>query len=287
MSKLEKYLLLVQILLYGAITVFSYSYVDLNLSLTQNPQAIKIINSLQYLGYYQRPLSTSLYILLLTLAFTIFVINLIIFKKNRASLKYLKISTLISTLILIFSYPFLSSDIFNYMFDAKIITLYHQNPYTNRALDFPNDDWIRFMRWVHRYSPYGPLWLILSLVPTLLGFGKFLITLFAFKVFIGSFHLINSILIYKILLKENVKNILFKTALYALNPLFLIEGIVNSHNDVIVATFILLSIYTASKSKKLLTLLNMSLGALTKYITFLNLPWFIYYFYFDKKKKFI
>ncbi|MDO8487428.1 MAG: hypothetical protein Q7S45_03990 [Candidatus Curtissbacteria bacterium] len=287
MSKLEKILLAANVLLYGFLAVFSYAYVDLNLTLSQNPAALEFVGLMQQLGYYHRPQATFIYVIFIAVAFSFFVLNLFLFAKSKISLKYLKVATVVNTLILIFAYPFLSSDLFNYLFDAKIITHYHVSPYNHRALDFPQDDWIRFMRWVHRYSPYGPAWLGMSLIPSFLGFGKFLLTFFTFKVFIGIFHLVNSRIIYKVLEKVNPKQALFGTAFYALNPLFLIEGIANGHNDLVFATFLLLPIYfSLAKRKEILFAATFLIGVLIKYISVLNLPWYIVRTYLKKPKGF-
>lgn len=284
MARLEKVFLLLNFLLYSIIAVFSYSYVDLNLTLSQNKLILSIVNNLQYIGYYKRPQATAFYIFLVISAFIIFSINLYLFKKNKIGLKYLKVSIIINTLVLIFAYPFLSSDLFNYLFDAKIITTYHASPYTNRPLDFPTDDWLRFMRWVHRYSPYGPLWLATSTVPSILGFGKFLLTFFLFKIFIGSFHLFNTLIIYKSLKKINPKQTLFGTAFYALNPILLIEGVANSHNDIVLATFLLMPIYFFVNRRKISSFAVIILGTLIKYIPILNLPWLVWASLFKNKK---
>lgn len=287
MSKLEKILLAANLLLYGFLAVFSYAYVDLNLTLSQNPLALKFVSAMQQLGYYHRPQATLIYIVFIIAAFSFFVLNLFFFAKSKISLKYLKVATALNTLILIFAYPFLSSDLFNYLFDAKILTLYHVSPYTHRALDFPQDDWIRFMRWVHRYSPYGPVWLGLSVIPSVLGFGKFLLTFLTFKIFIAAFHLINSQVIYKVLEKVNPKKAVLGTAFYALNPLFLIEGIANGHNDLVFATFLLLPIYfSLAKRKEILFTATFLTGLLIKYISVLNLPWYIMRTYLKKPKSF-
>lgn len=276
MSRLEKYLLFTETFLCIFLAVFSYCYVDLNLNFGTNEKLLGLIKSLQYLGYYNRPAATSTFIILIAGFFTTFLVNLFLFKKNKIGVGYLKISATFQTLILVFSYPFLSADVFNYMFDAKIIYHYHQIPYNFRPLDFPQDDWLRFMRWVHRYSPYGPFWLFLSLVPTILGFGKFFITLFFFKIFIASFHLLNSFLIYKILIKLDKTKALFGTAFYVLNPLFLIEGVANSHNDVVVASFLLFAIYFWLKKKSILSFGAIVLGTLIKYISLLTLPVYLF-----------
>ena len=276
MPQIEKALLVLNIALYGFLTVFSYAYVDLNLTFSRNPQLLAFVGLMQQLGYYHRPQATLIYLFLIIFTFSFFIFHLWLFYKSRIGLKYLTISTLINTIILIFAYPFLSSDLFNYLFDAKIILHYGTSPYTHRALDFPNDEWLRFMRWTHRLSPYGPLWLGLSIIPATLGFGKFILNFFAFKIFIGIFHLINTYLIWKILKRINVKMATFGTAFYAFNPLFLIEGIVNAHNDVVLATFMLASIYFYILSKSFFAYLSILLGALIKYIPILNLPWLIW-----------
>lgn len=285
MSPLEKTLLCVNVILYGFLAVFSYAYVDLNLTLSQNPLVLNFIGAMQQLGYFHRPAATLTYLVLVIFAFSFFVVNLWLFHNEKIGFGYLKITTVVNVLILIFAYPFLSSDLFNYLFDAKIILKYHLSPYTHRALDFPSDEWIRFMRWIHRYSPYGPLWLGASLIPAALGFGKFIINFLAFKIFIAVFHLVNTYLIYKILEKTNPKAILLGTSFYALNPLFLIEGVANAHNDIVLAAFLILPIYFLTKGKTLTPYVLLAAGALIKYIPILNLPWFLLYTFLPKARQ--
>ena len=285
MSKLEKFLFGSNIILYFLLTIFSYAYTDLNLTLSQNPLVLQFISNMQQMGYFNRPQSSLIYILFIVFAFTLFLCNLGLFLKNKIGLTYLKYSSISNVIILIFAYPFLSSDLFNYIFDAKILITYHLNPYTHEALDFPNDDWIRFMRWTHRYSPYGPLWIVLSCVPAILGFGKFILNFLMFKIFIAIFHLVNTLLIYKILKKTDPKILLFGTAFYTLNPLFLIEGVVNAHNDVLIATFLIFSVYFLIHKKNLHSLSMLVLGFFIKYIPILNLPWLLFIF-FSKEKNY-
>lgn len=289
MNTTEKLFLLLTCSLYLFLAIFSYAYVDLNLTLSQNKFSLFLVSQLQQLAYFHRPQATFIYFVLICACFGTFVYSLYLFKTQKLTLRYLKYSLAITTLILIVSYPFLSYDIFNYMFDAKIILKYHANPYAHRPLDFPQDDWLRFMRWIHRYSPYGPLWLGFSLVPTLIGSGKFITTLFSFKIFISAFHLINALIIYKITKKLNSKLCIFSTALYALNPLFLIEGVANAHNDIIQATFLLLSIYFFIANKKILSFFSVASGFFIKYLTALLVPAFILKKYFKSinNEKFI
>lgn len=282
MSMLEKILIFITIILYGLLAVFSYAYVDLNLTISQNPLVIQFVRNMQQLGYFNRPTATLIYLLFIIFSFSFFVFNLRLFYRLKVGLRYLWLSTIAVTLILIFAYPFLSSDLFNYLFDAKILLNYHASPYTHRPLDFGQDEWLRFMRWIHRYSPYGPLWLGASLIPAVLGFGKFILNFLTFKIFIGVFHILNSWLIYKTLKIINSKKALLGTAFYALNPIFLIEGVANAHNDVVLATFLLLSIYLYVYSKKIWSITALLSGAAIKYIPILILPWLFLINYYPK-----
>lgn len=282
MTKLEKALLFVNLIFYGLLAVFSYAYVDLNLTISQNPQVLKFITAMQELGYYNRPTATLIYLLIIILAFSFFIFNLWLAARSKIGLRYLAISAVTNTIILIFAYPFLSSDLFNYLFDAKIILNYQANPYTNRPLDFAGDEWLRFMRWTHRYSPYGPLWLGMTLLPAFLGFGKFILNFLMFKVTIAIFHLLNTYIIFKTLKMINPKLATMGAAFYGINPLFLIEGVVSAHNDVVLATAMLTSIYFLVKGRKALSFLSLFAGAAIKYIPILNLPWLLLWTFIPK-----
>lgn len=272
MSKLEKFLLSINLFIYFCLTIFSFSQLDLNLTISNNQLFLNFVGSMQQLGYYNRPISTAIFIALEVFAFSFFAFNLYLIHKGVVSLKYLLISSISIVSLLIFAYPFLSADIFNYLFDAKILLKYSSNPYTHRPLDFSQDEWLRFMRWTHRYSPYGPSWIFLSLIPSILGFGKFTLTLITFKIFTSIFHFINIYLIYKIIWRLNPKAAVFGTAFYALNPLILLEGVANGHNDIVQATFLLLPTLLVLNRKNSLFVLSIIIGTSIKYISVFTLP---------------
>ncbi|MEK7580950.1 MAG: hypothetical protein AAB512_01585 [Patescibacteria group bacterium] len=275
MTKQEKVLMTLGILIYSLLTIFSYAYVDLNLTLSQNSTALAFVSFMQILGYFQRSLSTKLYILIVSVLFSYLLYHLYLAAKGSLSIKYVFKIVIVLSVLSALAYPFLSSDVFNYLFDAKIVLKYHLNPYTHRAMDFPNDDWVRFMRWIHRYSPYGPMWLILSIFPAFFSFGKFTLNLLLFKILMAAFHILNTYLIYSILRKINPSKVIFGVSLYGLNPLFIIEGIINAHNDVVIASFMLLSIYLVINKNHIASFVSLIIGFLMKYFPILNLPWLI------------
>lgn len=244
-----------------ALSLYSYSQIDLNLTLLQTPWFLSFQQTMIQLGYFQRPLSTAIYTLLLFLLFVLYILLL----RRKPNLNILVVGIVALT---IFSYPAFSHDFFNYLFDARIVTHYSQNPYFLRALDFPADPWIRFMHWTHRTYPYGPVWLLITLIPSFFGFGKFILTVLNFKLlFIGAY-LVCCYAIKKI----NPKNLVF----FALNPLVIIEGLISPHLDTLMLAFALLAM-----NKFRWVNLLLSIGV--KFSTITLIP----VFFFSKGKWFI
>ena len=246
-------LLLYTIILFS-FSIYSYALIDPNLTLINNSTWVTFRNVMVNLGYYHRDTSWSVY---LGLVIFLFVFHFI-FMKYSAKYNALKIALLIS-IFLLFSYPFLSHDFFNYIFDAKIITVYHQNPYIHKALDYPADHWIRFMQWTHRTYPYGPTWLLITLIPSFLSFGKFILNFILFKLMFTFFYLMA---VYY-LNKMNKKWALF----FATNPLIIIEGLISSHNDLVAVSIAIVGIYYLLQNKKYGSRLLLLLSGGIKYIT--------------------
>jgi hypothetical protein len=239
------------------LSVYSYFLVDPNLTLVNHPLWESFRNFTVYWGYYQRGWSVALYlalVLLLYLFHRYFVRN-----AKNVNLRYLLV---ILGGVGLLSYPFLSHDFFNYMFDAKIFTFYGQNPYLKSALDFPADQWVRFMHWTHRTYPYGPVFLLLSFLPSALSFGKFLISYLLFKVLFLVLVLSGLFLVGKKYKKEVVY--------IGTQPLFILEGLVNMHNDLVALGLVLLGVAFLLKKRKWFQ--NVFIFALASLIKYTNFP---------------
>ncbi|KKU26207.1 MAG: hypothetical protein UX37_C0004G0002 [Microgenomates group bacterium GW2011_GWA2_46_16] len=131
-----------------SITIFIYSYgfVDLNLTLSSNPVLFNFVTWVQHLVYFDRSLSLKVFIILIISMFICYFGSLVFWFNKSTRFPWLFVSLL--ALIFSLAYPMLSSDIFKYLFSAKEILVYHANPYLITPNTFPDDTWIRFMRWV-------------------------------------------------------------------------------------------------------------------------------------------
>lgn len=246
------------IILYGltlvGLLLYSYVLVDPNLTFINTPLWNQFRSIVIPIGYYQRELSWYLYLGLILL---LFLFHFFAIKKYK-ELHILKLTIIISEVLLL-SYPFLSHDFFNYMFDAKILTFYHQNPYLQKALDFPNDPWLRFLQWTHRSYPYGPVFLGISLISSFLSFGKFLLSFIFFKATVVIFYFLAVLFLHKMNKKWAI--------VFATHPLILIEGLVNGHNDVLALSLGIIGVYCLFKNKNILARALLILSAGIKYFT--------------------
>ncbi|MCA9368691.1 MAG: hypothetical protein H6773_01655 [Pseudomonadales bacterium] len=133
---------------------------------------------------------------------------------------------------LLFSYNALSHDVFNYIFNAKMVMEYDANPHQQVALDFSEDPWTRFMHNTHTPAPYGYGWTGVSIAPYVLGFGKFFVTWMNFRL-LSVFSILGLYVALQYFSVEMRRKYLSVPELFLLfaNPLFMIEVVSNMHND--------------------------------------------------------
>ncbi|EKD86925.1 MAG: hypothetical protein ACD_37C00099G0002 [uncultured bacterium] len=254
--------------------LYSFTQVDLSLTLSQNSVWQVIQRGFQEIGYFQRPLSALLYFIIVLGLFSLYVLTLHQIKKKNLPRKYLFGIIFSIGGILFFSYNAFSYDLFNYIFDAKIFTHYFQNPYFHKALDFPEDPMLSFMHWTHRLYPYGPTWLLITIPLSFFGFNIFLLTFYLFKILSVVAFISSAFLIEKIAKKIGV-NSLFAVAVFCLNPLVIIESLVSSHNDIVMAALALLALLTFFEGKIFKSSLWLALSVGIKFATFFMIPAFL------------
>jgi hypothetical protein len=259
---------------------FSYALTAPNLILTQWAPYWQFQQYMWETYFNNRPLLTQTYALLITLLWVGY--GIWMWAAHEASLSWKQL--LISFVCL--SFPFLlannnlSYDVFNYIFNAKMVMVYHQDPHVNVALDYPSDPWVWFMHNTHTPAPYAYGWTALSLIPYMAGLGKFLLTWVAFRLW--SFLGLGLLGLVYFSQRRHVSPL--AAAAVLLNPLTLTEILANSHNDLwmmvpaLASLALLLPYSTKRASWNILALSLVLLLASTtiKFATFLLLPvWFL------------
>ena len=254
-----------------ALLLYSFTQVDLSLTLSQVSIWQGIQKFFQQIGYFNRPLSTVLFLVIIGCMFALYGITLSLIRKNIIDRKLLWKIIIATSVILFFSYNAFSYDLFNYIFDAKIFTHYGQNPYEYKALDFPSDPMLSFMHWTHRTYPYGLTWLGLTVPLSFIGFGYFLLTFYLFKLLMTGSLILSAIVIEKISRKMQF-NSSFAVAAFALNPLVLVESLVSAHNDIVMMALGLFGIYMFLEKRHIVSLAGIIGSIFIKYATVLIIP---------------
>jgi alpha-1,6-mannosyltransferase len=160
-------------------------------------------------------------------------------------------------------YPAAALDLYDYLMYGRIVLEYGGNPFLQPPSAFP-DPLVAYSPWPNERSVYGPLWQLISLLPTALAGESLLRGLVAFKLlglvtFIGC-----AMVIWRLLTRLCPRHAASGTLLFAWNPLLQFELVGNGHNDVVMVFFVLLALWAFIAERRLLVLPLFALAVLTK-----------------------
>jgi hypothetical protein len=179
--------------------------------------------------------------------------------QSKNDLPWLIAIAFISTLML----PANSSDIFGYISFGEQIVHYDQNPYSEILANIENwrlDPLLGNMRWEYNPSPYGPVFTLICKFFVSLSWNNLWLSFFIFKIFNFICYLL---LIYifhhtlKYFLREGIADSSQETKIWnadrvwhlvALNPLLIIQGLWNGHNDLLLAVLAFASVFFTIKA---------------------------------------
>ncbi len=259
---MSKYLLGCWLVIALAVFIYSYGFVDFNLTLSSHPLVNSFVHWSQQLAMFDRSNSLRVYLGLLLASFALYIMVIRQSHYPRFPWK----SVLLLGLIFCLAYPFLSSDVFKYLFSAKTVLVYHANPHLVAPQVFEGDLWLRFMRWIHTPSPYGPVQTALAIPYYLISFGKFTPMLYFYKLDQLFWYGLTIWVLGK--LGASVRSRLF----FALNPLILYEWLVNAHNDAPMIALALLALYLARQGRGIWAGVSLLISIGIKYVTVFFLP---------------
>ncbi len=189
--------------------------------------------------------------------------------KKTFPVKKVLVLSVIFQIIVFFSYPILSKDIFYYIFSDRVSTIYHQNVWQVKSSEFPNDPYYYLVYPIYKatdwYSNqtkiYGPINQAIYSVVTALSGDDFLVNLAAHKFVVFIFNLAMLWLVYKILKDHFPDKLPFALVFVFWNPLFLLETVGAGHNDTLMIFFILLSYEFFLRRRPFLTAAALTLAA--------------------------
>lgn len=274
------------LLLYG---IYSYSHTDPNLYLSYHPVFLWFQQTMWELGQNHRLWSSLIFLGLVVGLFGTYVYLISLAQRGKLKTGEVVFLLVASVAALIFAYPALSHDVFNYLFNSKMVLVYKANPHVEVALNFAGDPWTRFMHNTHTPAPYGYGFTGLSLIPSFLGMGNLKLTLLLFRVLMLVSYA--GVLMMQWILNPKANKRLLELVVFGLNPLILIEIIGNMHNDLTMMFLGLVALYLGQKAvtqnKKWLwlpTLLVFLMSVSIKYATLMMVGGLVW-FYLGQKLK--
>jgi len=189
--------------------------------------------------------------------------------------------------LLIFSFPNLSDDIYRFLWDAQLI-LDGQNPYLllpENIVNVANQELYDNLNSQSYYSPYPPVAQLIYTVAAYLGSSdlqifSLVIKLFTFLAEIATLYLIINTLK---LLKLNRSRVL----IYALNPLIIIELVGNLHFESFMVLFMIAAIYYLIRSDLNRSALSFTLAIASKLLPLMFTPALLAYLGIKKSIKYL
>lgn len=218
------------VLSYALVAVLSYHFTDPNLYLSSHPLFVDFQNWVW--GAVSRQQASIGYVVIVGWLFCCYALSLRQLGKMRTRSQNQSVLLLLAPMVvLMLGYNALSHDVFNYIFNGRMITAYGANPHVQVALDFAQDDWTRFMHNTHTPAPYGYGWTLVSLLPSLLGMGVFSLTwiLFRLTALISVYGLVRTYYWWQNRAGEQLHTV--QAAIFFWNPLVVLEVGLNMHND--------------------------------------------------------
>lgn len=208
---------------------------------------------------------------------------------SHISEKYFLPLLILATLIrvvLVFSFPNLSDDLYRFLWDANLV-LEGKNPYVYLPSDIVSNENRALYEQLNSqeyYSPYPPLSQLVYVIAAYISAGK----IHAFAIIIKIFTLIAEIgTIYFIIqilerLQLNKKRVL----IYALNPLILVELMGNLHFESFMILFLLMTVHYLIKEKVYGSAISFVMSIISKLLPLMFTPFLLAYWGLKKAMKF-
>lgn len=152
--------------------------------------------------------------------------------KKSVSAKSVIICAICFQVIVFFSYPILSTDIFSYVLSDRIDVVYHQNVWKTSPDNFKNDKFYGLADWTDKTRIYGGVNQTIYSLATSVSGNDFLTNIASHKLVIFLFVVATMLVI--------------PSAVVFWNPLFVIETVGSGHNDIIMLFFTVVSLTVAN-----------------------------------------
>jgi hypothetical protein len=208
---------------------------------------------------------------------TIYCVTCCLISKAAKVSAAVKVATVLlivgAAVVNIWLYPVGVPDVFTYLFELKLVYIYHENPYVVTGSFYAADSLARFAGFLDVPLSYGPAWVVISSLPAVLaGFDSLPRLLLAYKLFSLLWLAVGGLVVYAH--HHDEKGRWLGVYSFLANPLVLFESVGNAHNDVLMTAFLLTAVLALRRGSTWAGPLA-TLSALVKWLAVPFLPLFV------------
>ncbi|MGZ3673091.1 MAG: glycosyltransferase family 39 protein [Ktedonobacterales bacterium] len=182
------------------------------------------------------------------------------------------LSPLIFGLIMVWMQPVTTTDLYGYVARGYLFTHLHLNPMTNGAQLLPGGLQVN-----RPASPYGPVWLIVTALVSLVSGENLLLNMLIYK-FIGLATVGVALWLVDVLARTLYPERRMRIyVLFGWSPLLIFESVGNGHNDILMVVCVLGAFALMLRDYARGAFALLVLGALVKYVSAIFVPlWLVY-----------
>ncbi len=197
------------------------------------------------LSHHLNTTPTLMYVLIIAFAFWFYfkVVNGKWIKSQSA--RRIVLWSLVLHSVVIISYPALSTDVFDYILQNRVKFVYQENLWVMPIISYPNDQMINLGSWQRVASVYGPTHHFFAAGAQIIGGSDLFGNILMFKEIAVIFSLITTMMLSHLIQEDKMR----KLALFAMNPLLIIETAGNAHNDIIMVAFMIAALIAFKRKR--------------------------------------
>jgi hypothetical protein len=230
--------------------------------------------------------------LMLYLIFFLYFLCLVIYSRSAISVfekslwaVYFWAATTWVYVLLCYSHPVLSRDLYEYAIRGRMLSVYGLNPYLHAPSEVQQDMFFPFLFWKNTHEVYGLLWTWIGVFNTKLFPGSLKMTTFMHKLSLLVFLLMSVWVFYKICTQLGLNRPELATLAWSINPLLILMTLVDGHNDIAMVFFMLCCLYFLLRSQYVLSMVLFTAAVQVKFVYAMIAPLLLLYLLFAPEEK--